>query len=39
MWGYVKNEGKERKRMEMNHGFPTQRSPEPEIRSRGGVTA
>lgn len=32
MW---KSKGNERKRMEMNHGFPTQRSPEPEGKSRG----
>ena len=31
-------EGNERKSMEMKHGFLTQRSPEPEVRIRGGVT-
>lgn len=35
MW---KGKGNERKSMEMNHGFPTQRSPEPEVKSKGGVT-
>lgn len=24
--------------MEMNHGFPNQRSPEPEVKSKEGVT-